>query len=69
MIFLKNFLTFRLDMNANKRQLLCFKQDGAISILRGKPLKFVDKFTYFGSNISSIESNVNICLTKIVGCY
>ena len=27
----------------------------------GKPLKSVDQFTYFGSSISSIENDVNIC--------
>ena len=30
----------------------------------GRPLKFVKKFTYLGSNISSTESDVNIRLTK-----
>ena len=28
------------------------------------PLKFVDQFTYLGSNISSTESDVNICIDK-----
>ena len=27
-----------------------------------KPLKLVDQFRYLGSNISSTESNVNICI-------
>ena len=39
-----------------------FKQEGAISTLSGKPLKLVDKFTYFSSIISSTESDVNICI-------
>ena len=34
------------------------------STLSGSLLKLVDKFTYFGSNISSTESDVNICLAK-----
>ena len=43
-------------MNINKT--------GAISTLSGKPLKFVDQFTYLRSNISSTESDVNIHLVK-----
>ena len=35
-----------------------------ISTLNGWPVKLVDKFTYLGSNVSSTESNVNICLVK-----
>ena len=43
---------------------MSFKREGAIFTLSGKPLKLVYKFTYFGSNISSIESDVNIRLAK-----
>ena len=46
--------------NANKTELMCFKQEGIISTLNGKPMKLVDYFTYLGSNISSTESNINI---------
>ena len=53
-----------LYMNANKIEYMCFKQKEAISTLSGKPLKLVDKFTYFGNNISSIESNINARLEK-----
>ena len=42
-----------LYVNTNKTEYTCFKQEGAISTLNGKPLKLVDKFTYIGSNISS----------------
>ena len=42
-------------------KFICFKQ-GAFYTLSGKLLNFVDKFTYISSNISSIESDVNICL-------
>ena len=31
----------------------------------GRPLRLVNEFTYFGSNISSTESNVNIRLAKV----
>ena len=48
-----------LNLNANKTEFMCFKQEGAISTL-----KFVDQFTYLGSNISSTESNVNIYIGK-----
>ena len=43
---------------------MCFRQEGAISTLSGMPLKLVDKFTYLGSNISSTESDVSICIGK-----
>ena len=36
-----------------------FKQEGAISALNSKPLKSVDHFTHFGSNISSTKSDFN----------
>ena len=39
-------------------------QKGIIFTLSGKPSKLVDKFLYLGSNISSSESDVNICLVK-----
>ena len=52
--------SINLYINANKRESMCLKQKGAISTLSGKPLKFVAQFTYLGSNISSIENNVNI---------
>ena len=48
-----------LNLNANKTEFMCFKQEGAISTL-----KFVDQFTYLDSNISSTESNVNIYIGK-----
>ena len=43
---------------------MCFKQDGAISSLNGKPLKLIDQFRYFGSNISARESDVNVDIGK-----
>ena len=53
-----------LHVNANKREHMCFKREGAISTLSGGPLKLVDMFTYLSSNISSTECDVNICLAK-----
>ena len=54
-----------LYMNLVKTHKLCFIQDGAISSLNVKPLKLVDQFEYFGSNILSTESLVNICIVMI----
>ena len=53
-----------LSVTANKTEYIFFKQKGAISTLRGKPLKLVVLFKYFGGNISSTESDVNIRLAK-----
>ena len=52
-------------MNSNKTKFMCFNQDGAISSLNTKPLKLVDQVNYLGSNISSTESNVKVCIGKI----
>ena len=51
-------------MSSNKKDFMCFKQDGAISELNGKPLNFVNLFIYFGSNISFTVNDVNICIGK-----
>ena len=53
-----------LYMNANKTEYMCFKQKGTIFPLRVKLLELVDLFPYLGCNISSTESDVNICLHK-----
>ena len=54
-----------LYLNSNKAEFMCFNQDGAISSLNGKPPKFVDQFLYIGRNISSMESDVTTCLSKV----
>ena len=54
-----------LHVNANKTRYMCFKRKRAIPTISGKLLKFVDKFTNLGTNISPIESDVNICLMKM----
>ena len=56
-----------LYVNANKTQFICFKR-GAKSTTSGKPLKLIDQFTHLTSNISSVESDVNICLGKSMEC-
>ena len=37
-----------------------FEQEGIISTLSYKPLKWVNQFPYLGSNISSTERDVNM---------
>ena len=49
-----------VNLNANKTEFLCFKQEGA----KLKLLKLVKNFTYLSSQISSAESDVNIRLDK-----
>ena len=49
---------------SDKIDFKCFNQDGIISSLTGKPLKFVNQFIYLGSHISSTESDVNIRVGK-----
>ena len=51
-----------LYVNTNKTEYMYFKRKRATSTLRGMPLKFLDKFTYIGSNISSNKSEINIRL-------
>ena len=51
-------------MNVNKTEIMYSKQKGTISLLSGKPLKLIVQFTYFSSNISSTENNVNMHQVK-----
>ena len=53
-----------LYVNSDKAEFVYFKQDGAISTLKGKPLKIVNHFTYLGSNILSMESNISMLIGK-----
>ena len=43
---------------------MCYNQKGDITTLDGNPLKLVDKFTYLGSSVSSIEKDIDTRLTK-----
>ena len=45
-----------LNTQTKLNQSSCFNEDGAIFLL--------DQFMYLGSNISSIENYVNICVSK-----
>ena len=54
-----------LFMNPNKIEFVCFKQKGTTSTQSGELLKLVNQFKFYGSNISSTERDVNICLAKV----
>ena len=54
-----------LHMNADKMEYMCFTQRGNIYSLYGGPLKLVDKFTYLGSSVLSMENDFNMQLTKV----
>ena len=51
-------------VNAQKTEYMYFNQRGDISILNGCSLKLVDKFTYWGSSVSSTEIDINMRLAK-----
>ena len=53
-----------LHVNTDKTEYMCFNQRGDISILKGGPLKLVDKFTYLRINVSSTDNDINIRLAK-----
>ena len=48
-----------VNVNAHKTEYMCFNQTGDISTLNGSSLKLVDKLTYLGSSVSSIETDIN----------
>ena len=52
-------------MNTDKTLFICFKQNAAIFKLKDKPLKLEEHFTYLGSNISSIDNDVNVRIRKV----
>ena len=56
--------SIRFYMNSAQTQFMSFQQDGAISKLYARPLKLLDNTIYLGSNISSIESEINIRIGK-----
>ena len=48
-----------LHVNAHKMEYMCYNHTGD-----GTSLKLVDKFTYLGSSVSSIEKDIDTWLTK-----
>ena len=53
-----------LHVNAHKAEYMCFNQTDNISRLNSNSLKLVDKFTYQGSSVSSIETDIDTRLPK-----
>ena len=53
-----------LHVNAHKTEYMCYNQTGDISTHDGTSLKFVDKFTYLGSNVSSTEKDIDTRIKK-----
>ena len=51
-------------LNAHKTEYMCYNQAGDITTLDEGSLKLVDKFTYLGSSVSSIEKDIDTRLTK-----
>ena len=53
-----------LHVNAYKTEFMCLNQSSDISTENGRSLKLVNKFTYFWSNVSSTENDINTWLEK-----
>ena len=53
-----------LNVNAHKAEYMCFNKRDDIFTQNGGSLKLVDKFTYFGSSVSSIQKDINTWLEK-----
>ena len=51
-------------MSMHTKLNICYNQTGDITTLDGTSLKLVDKFTYLGSSVSSIEEDIDTRLTK-----
>ena len=54
-----------LHVNAHKTEYKCFNQRGGISARNGNSQKLVDKFTYLGSSVASIETDIKTRLAWI----
>ena len=53
-----------LYVNTQKTEYMCLNQTGDTSTLNGSALKLVDKFTYLGSSVSSIETDIDTRIAK-----
>ena len=58
-----------LNVYVNKTETMCFKQEGTIFRLSGKPLKLVGKFTYLGGIRSFTKSEIVHTHREGVNCY
>ena len=54
-----------LHVNAHKTEYMCYNQTGDSITLDGTPLKLVDKFTYLGSSVLSIDTQLTKAWTAI----
>ena len=61
-----NFILLTFLEKRRMQPFACFGQKGVISTLSDNPLKLVDQFTYFGSNIH--QQGVNMP-SKGMECY
>ena len=53
-----------LYVNIDKTECMCFNKTWDIPTLNSGSLKQVDKFTYFGSSVSSTENDIHMQLMK-----
>ena len=53
-----------LHVNVHKTEYMCSNKTSDISTLNSSALKIVDKFTYLGSSVSSIETDIDTLLAK-----
>ena len=53
-----------LHVNTDKMEYMCFNRISDISILKGRPLKLVYKFTYLGGSVSSTKKDINKWIAK-----
>ena len=51
-------------VNADKTEYMCFNQEDDNSTLNSSFLKLVNKFTYLGSSVLTIENDINMSLSK-----
>ena len=52
-------------VNAHKTEYMCFNKKDDMYTIGGSSLLLVDKFTYFGSCVSSTEAEIDTWLTKV----
>ena len=64
MLYIKVFQCIYPHDNARKTEYMCFNQTGDISILDGRSMKLIDKFTHQESSVSSTENDIDTRLTK-----
>ena len=60
----RNAAGIGLHIHTHKMEYMSFIERGDISTLHGSSLKLVDKFTYLGRSVSSIENDINTRLAK-----